>query len=119
MTYKYNKDGKITEMKDETGTTKTPRDKLDRLTQYKNGAGKTIKYKYNLDNLADLDHVPQRQRITREYDKDKRLAKVTDWKYGGEVIHLQIQRRQQADLNDLPSLIRQTKTNTSTTKRTK
>ena len=85
VTYEYNKDGKVTKMKDETGTTENTYDKLDRLTQYKNGAGKTVKYKYDLDNQPTSITYPNGKEVKREYDKDERLAKVTDWKYGGEV----------------------------------
>ncbi|HEY3760068.1 MAG TPA: RHS repeat-associated core domain-containing protein [Solirubrobacteraceae bacterium] len=80
VTYKYNKDSKVTEMKDETGTTENTYDKLDRLTQYKNGAGKTVKYEYNLDNLQAAITYPNGKEVKREYDKENRLAKVTDWK---------------------------------------
>jgi RHS repeat-associated protein len=80
VTYEYNKDGKITKMKDETGTTENTWDKLDRLTEYKNGAGKTVKYEYNLANLPVKITYPNGKSITREYDKDNGLAKVTDWK---------------------------------------
>ncbi len=85
VTYKYNKDSKVTEMKDETGTTENTYDKLDRLTEYKNGAGKTVKYKYDLDNRPTGITYPNGKEVKREYDKDERLSKVTDWKYGGEV----------------------------------
>jgi RHS repeat-associated protein len=85
VTYEYNKDSKVTKMKDETGTTENTWDKLDRLTEYKNGAGKTIKYKYDLDNQPTGITYPNGKEIKREYDKDERLAKVTDWKYGGEI----------------------------------
>jgi RHS repeat-associated protein len=80
VTYKYNKDSEVTEMKDETGTTTNTWDKLDRLTQYKNGAGETVKYEYNLDNLQAAITYPSGKSIAREYDKDNRLSKVTDWK---------------------------------------
>ncbi len=85
VTYKYNKDSKVTEIKDETGTTENTWDKLDRLTQYKNGAGKTVKYKYDLDNQPNSITYSNGKEVKREYDKDERLSKVTDWKYGGEV----------------------------------
>jgi RHS repeat-associated protein len=80
VTYKYNNDGKVTEMKDETGTTENTWDKLDRITEYKNGAGKTVKYQYNLVNLPVKITYPNGKSIVREYDKDNRLSKVTDWK---------------------------------------
>jgi RHS repeat-associated protein len=80
VTYEYSKDSKITKMKDETGTTESTWDKLDRLTEYKNGAGKTVKYEYNLGNLPTKITYPNGESVTREYDKDNRLSKVTDWK---------------------------------------
>jgi RHS repeat-associated protein len=80
VTYEYNKDSKVTKMKDETGTTENTWDKLDRLTEYKNGAGKTVKYEYNLANLPVKITYPNGEHITREYDKDNRLSKVTDWR---------------------------------------
>ncbi len=80
VTYEYNKDSKVTKMKDETGTTENTWDKLDRLTEYKTGAGKTVKYEYNLVNLPVKITYPNGEHITREYDKDNRLSKVTDWR---------------------------------------
>jgi RHS repeat-associated protein len=80
VTYVYNKDGKVTKMKDETGTTENTWDKLDRLTKYTNGAGKTVKYEYNLANLPVVITYPNGESIGREYDKANRLAKVTDWR---------------------------------------
>ena len=80
VTYNYNKDSKVTKMKDETGTTENTWDKLDRLTQYKNGAGKTIKYEYSLANQPVTITYPNGKSVAREYDKDNRLSKVTDWK---------------------------------------
>ena len=80
MTYSYNKDSKITKMKDETGTTESTWDKLDRLTEYRNGAGKTVKYGYNLADQPVTITYPNGKSIAREYDKDNRLSKVTDWK---------------------------------------
>jgi RHS repeat-associated protein len=80
VTYEYNKDSKVTKMKDETGTTENSWDKLDRLIEYKNGGGKTIKYEYSLANLPVKITYPNGEPVKREYDKDNRLAKVTDWK---------------------------------------
>jgi RHS repeat-associated protein len=80
VTYEYNKDSKVTKMKDETGTTENTWDKLDRLTKYKNGAGKTVEYEYNLANLPIKITYPNGKSITREYDKDNRLSKITDWR---------------------------------------
>lgn len=80
VTYEYNKDSKVTKMKDETGTSENTWDKLDRLIEYKNGAGKTVEYGYNLANLPVMITYPNGKSIWREYDKDNRLSAVIDWK---------------------------------------
>jgi RHS repeat-associated protein len=80
VTYEYNKDSKVTKLKDTTGTTENTYDKLDRLTEYKNGASKVAKYEYNLVNLPTKITYPNKEAVKREYDKDNRLEKVTDWK---------------------------------------
>jgi RHS repeat-associated protein len=77
--YEYNKDSTVTKMTDETGETKNTWDKLDRLTEAKNGAGKIVKYKYNLGNLPTTITYPNEKAVTRTYDKANRLEKVTDW----------------------------------------
>lgn len=79
VTFEYNKDSKVTLMKDETGLTENQWDKLDRLTLYKNGAGKIVNYEYDLANLPTKITYPDGNSITREYDKANRLEKVTDW----------------------------------------
>lgn len=79
VTYTYNKDSKVTKMVDETGTTENTLDKLDRLTEYKNGAGKKVKYEYNLNNQPTKITYPNTKSITRAYDKAGRLESVTDW----------------------------------------
>ena len=79
VTYEYNKDSMVTKMKDETGTTENTWDKLDRLTKAKNGAGKIVKYEYNLANLPTKITYPNEKAVTRGYDKANRLEKVTDW----------------------------------------
>jgi RHS repeat-associated protein len=79
VTYTFNKDSKVTKMVDETGTTENTWDKLDRLTEYKNGAGKKIKYEYNLDNQPVKITYPNGKSIIRAYDKANRLESVTDW----------------------------------------
>lgn len=77
--YEYNKDGMVTTMTDETGTTENTWDKLDRLTAYKDGAGKTVKYEYNLGNEPTKITYPNSEAVTRAYDKAGRLTAVTDW----------------------------------------
>jgi RHS repeat-associated protein len=79
VTFEYNKDSKVTKMTDGTGTTENTYDKLGRLTQYKNGAGKVVKYEYNLANEPTKITYPNEKSVTRAYDKDDRLEKITDW----------------------------------------
>lgn len=78
-TFAYNKDSKVVKMTDETGTTENTWDKLDRLTAYKDGAGKTVKYEYNLNDQPTKIEYPNAKTITRAYDKAGRLESVTDW----------------------------------------
>jgi RHS repeat-associated protein len=80
VTFEYSNDGKVKKMTDETGTTENTWDKLDRLTEAKNGAGKVVKYEYDLANLPTKITYPNKEAVTREYDKANRLEKVTDWK---------------------------------------
>jgi RHS repeat-associated protein len=77
--YAYNKDGKITQMKDGTGTTTNTYDKLDRLVEVENGARKVVKYEYDLDSRPLKITYPNGKSVTREYDNDGRLVGVTDW----------------------------------------
>jgi len=79
VTYEYNKDSQVKKMTDETGTTENTYDKLDRLTEYKNGAKKVVKYEYNLANGPTKITYPNEKAVTRAYDKDNRLESVTDW----------------------------------------
>jgi RHS repeat-associated protein len=80
VTFEYNKDSKVTKMKDETGTTENTWDKLDRLTKYKSGAGATVEYEYDLANLPTKITYPSGEHITREYNKNNWLERVTDFK---------------------------------------
>ncbi|HXD54151.1 MAG TPA: RHS repeat-associated core domain-containing protein [Solirubrobacteraceae bacterium] len=77
--YEYNKDSKVTKMTDETGETKNTWDKLDRLTEAKNGAGKVVKYEYDLAGETTKITYPNEKAVTRSYDKALRLEKVKDW----------------------------------------
>lgn len=83
VSFKYDKDGNITEMTDGTGTTKKTYDELDRLTEVENGNKEVIKYKYDLGNEVTEVTYPNGKSITRGYDSVGRLEKVTDW-LGGE-----------------------------------
>jgi RHS repeat-associated protein len=77
--YEYNKDGDRTKMTDGTGTTKYEYDQLDRLTESENGHKEVSKYEYNLGNKQTKITYPNSKAVTRGYDKDERLEKVTDW----------------------------------------
>jgi len=83
VTYKYGKDGEVTEMKDGTGTTKKTYDELDRLTEVENGNKEVVKYEYDLGDQIVKVTYPNGKSITRVYDNAGRLEKVKDW-LGGE-----------------------------------
>ena len=77
--YEYNKDDKVTQMTDASGTTKYTYDQLDRLTEVENGHKETVKHEYDLaDDLTKITY-PNGKTVIHTYDKDGRLAKVTDW----------------------------------------
>jgi RHS repeat-associated protein len=77
--YEYNKDNDQTVMTDGTGTTTSTYDQLDRPTETENGHKEKIKYEYNLGNEQTKITYPSGKAITRAYDKDGRLEKITDW----------------------------------------
>ncbi len=77
--YEYDADGDRTSMVNGTGTTSYTYDELDRLTETKNGHGERVRYEYNLDNEQTRITYPNNSSITRAYDHDGRLQKVTDW----------------------------------------
>jgi RHS repeat-associated protein len=77
--YEYDKDGDRTKMIDGTGTTKYTYDELDRLTETETGNKEKAKYEYNLANEPTKITYPNGKAVTRAYDKDGRLEKVTDW----------------------------------------
>lgn len=79
VTYKYDKDGNVTEMTDGTGTTTRVYDQLDRLTEVTNGAKEIVKHKYDLGNQQTELTYPNGETIKRAFDKAGRLEKVTDW----------------------------------------
>ena len=66
-------------MTDGTGTTKYTYDQLDRLTESENGHEETIKYEYDLANEQTEITYPNGKSVTRAFDNDGRLEKVTDW----------------------------------------
>ena len=79
ITYKYDKNGNVTEMVDGTGTTTKVFDQLDRLTEVTNGKKEVVKYKYDLGNEGTELVYPNSEAIKRAFDKAGRLEKVTDW----------------------------------------
>jgi RHS repeat-associated protein len=79
VSFEYNKDGKVTVMKDGTGTSKSTYDELDRLTEFENGNKEVVKYEYDLGNQITKITYPNTKSITRAFDKAGRLEKITDW----------------------------------------
>jgi RHS repeat-associated protein len=77
--YEYNKDGDRTTMTDGTGTTTNAYDQLDRVTQSENGHKAIVKYEYDLANDQTKITYPNGKAVTRAFDKDGRLEKITDW----------------------------------------
>lgn len=78
-TFKYDKDGNITEVTDGTGTTAKVYDQLDRLTEVTNGAKEVVKYKYDLGSEVTELTYPNGETVKHAFDKAGRLEKVTDW----------------------------------------
>jgi RHS repeat-associated protein len=103
VTYEYNKDSKVKKMTDETGTTENTWDKLDRLTKYKNGAGKTVEYEYNLVNLPTTITYPNGKKVKREYDKDNRLEKVSDWESTPNITSFKYNKDSELEATTFPS----------------
>ena len=77
--YEYDKDGDRTVMTDGTGTSKYTYDQLDRLTETENGHKEKTKYEYDLANEKTKITYPNTKSVTRAFDKDGRLEKITDW----------------------------------------
>ncbi len=77
--YEYDKDGNRTTMTDGTGITTNTYDQLDRLTASENGHKEIVKYEYDLANDQTKITYPGGKEVTRAFDKDRRLEKVTDW----------------------------------------
>jgi len=79
ITFKYDKDGNVTEITDGTGTTTKVYDQLDRLTEVTNGAKELVKYKYDLGNEVTELTYPNGETVKHAFDKAGRLEKITDW----------------------------------------
>ena len=77
--YEYNGDGLPTKMTDGTGETITTYDQLDRITNTEDGHKDKTAYEYDLDNEQTKITYPNTKAVTRAFDKDGRLEKVTDW----------------------------------------
>ncbi len=77
--YEYDKDGNRTKMIDGTGTSNYTYDQLDRMTESESGHKETVKYEYDLANDQVKITYPGGKEITRAFDKDGRLEKITDW----------------------------------------
>jgi RHS repeat-associated protein len=77
--YEYNENGDRTKMTDGTGTSTYTYDQLDRMTESESGHKAVVKYKYDLDNDQTEITYPSGKAVTRAFDKDGRLEKVTDW----------------------------------------
>ncbi len=77
--YEYDKDGDVTSMTDGTGKSKYTYDQLDRLTEMETGHKEKTKYEYDLGNEKTKITYPNTKSVTRAFDKDGRLEKVTDW----------------------------------------
>jgi RHS repeat-associated protein len=77
--YEYNGDGERTKMIDGTGENTYIYDKLNRLTESKDGHGDTTGYEYNLGNQQTKITYPNGKAVIRAYDNDGRLKSVTDW----------------------------------------
>ncbi|HWY89935.1 MAG TPA: DUF6531 domain-containing protein [Solirubrobacteraceae bacterium] len=77
--YEYDKDGSRTKIIDGTGTTNYTYDQLDRMTESENSHKEVVKYEYDLANDQVKITNPGGKEVTRTFDKDRRLEKVTDW----------------------------------------
>jgi YD repeat-containing protein len=77
--YEYDKNGNRTSVIDGTGTSKYTYDQLDRLTEAETGHKEKTKYEYDLANDKTKITYPNTKSVTRAFDKDGRLEKVTDW----------------------------------------
>lgn len=77
--YEYNGDGFRIHISDASGETSYTYDQLDRMTESKDGHADIVKYEYDLANEQTKITYPNLKAVTRAFDKDGRLEKVTDW----------------------------------------
>ena len=87
-------------MTDGTGTTKYTYDQLDRLTESENGHKEVVKYGYDLASDQTKITYPNKKAVTRAFDKDGRLEKVTDWL--SHVHQILLRRRLRPEGRDFP-----------------
>jgi RHS repeat-associated protein len=79
VAYTYDPNGNLLTVKDEKGTISRQYDKLNRVTQYTDTQGNTLKYAYDaVGNLITLTY-PDGKQVHYEYDAADQLITVTDW----------------------------------------
>ncbi len=77
--YAYNTEGDRISMRDGTGTTTYSYNSLNQLTAVRNGAGRWVRYGYDLDgNVVSIEY-PNGKTVTRTFDAASRLVAVRDW----------------------------------------
>jgi RHS repeat-associated protein len=79
VAYTYDPNGNLLTVKDEKGTISRQYDKLNRVTQYTDTQGNTLKYAFDaVGNLITLTY-PDGKQVHYEYDAADQLITVTDW----------------------------------------
>jgi RHS repeat-associated protein len=79
LTYTYDNNGNVVEVKDGTGAAKRKYDELGRLTEVENGAKEVVKYEHDLAGQQTKITYPGGSSVTRGYDSGGRLEKIVDW----------------------------------------
>lgn len=79
VAFRYDGNGRRTEMTDGSGSGSYQWDSLGRLTAHSDGGGRRVGYGYDLrGNLIRLDY-PNGQTVSRQFDAAGRLVAVSDW----------------------------------------
>jgi len=79
VAYTYVPNGNVLTVKDAKGTISRQYDKLNRVTQYTDTQGNTLKYAFDaVGNLITLTY-PDGKQVNYEYDAADQLITVTDW----------------------------------------
>ncbi len=79
VAYTYDPNGNVLTVKDAKGTISRQYDKLNRVTQYTDTQGNTLKYAFDaVGNLITLTY-PGGKQVDYEYDAADQLITVTDW----------------------------------------